>query len=318
MYLNPLFDEKEMAKEKGVIVEEIRMYQDLPQRHVQDVFMELVYGDQPVGWNIAGTEEAVKSFTRDELVSYRKAHYVASATTVIVAGSFDEKEMIAKIEKAFSSVSTEKLQDKLKVKESQNEPQIKASFKETDQTHLVIGTRTFSITDKRIPIMEVLVTILGRGMSSRLFSKMRDQLGICYYVKTSQDSFTDHGVLNISAGVDNSRVEEAVKGILGECERLKTELVSDIEMKKAKDFIAGTTMLELETSDARAEFAGFQEILKREIENPENIIAKTQKVTAKEVQKLAKEIFVNKGLNMALIGRIKDESALKSYFKFTL
>lgn len=316
MYLNPLFDSREMEKEKGVIIEEIRMYQDLPQRHVQDIFMELVYDDQPVGWNIAGTEKTVKSFTRDALVSYRKDHYVSDATTVIMAGSFDEKEMIKKIEKSFSSVSNDSTKDKLKVIESQKAPQIKTSFKETDQTHLVIGVRTFPIRDKRIPAMDVLSTILGKGMSSRLFSKMRDQLGICYYVKTCHDPFTDHGVLTISAGVDNSRVEEAVKGILSECERLKNELVSPTEMKKAKDYIAGTTMLELETSDARAEFCGFQEILKREIESPEDIITKIQKVTASEVQNLAKKIFVNKSLNMAVIGRIKDGSVLKPYFKF--
>lgn len=252
MYLNPLFDAKEMEKEKGVIIEEIRMYQDLPQRHVHDIFMELVYGNQPVGWNIAGTEEIVKSFTRDALVSYRENHYVGEATTVIVAGSFKESEMVKKIEKTFGSVSTDSMEDKLKVTESQKVPQIKTSFKETDQTHLVIGVRTFPIKDKRIPTMEVLSTVLGHGMSSRLFSKMRDQLGICYYIKTNHDPFTDHGVLTISAGVDNARVEEAVKGILGECERLKTESVSPAEMKKAKDYIAGTTMLELETSDARA------------------------------------------------------------------
>jgi predicted Zn-dependent peptidase len=315
IYLNPLFDAKEMEKEKGVIVEEIRMYRDLPQRHVHDMFMELVYGNQPVGWNIAGTEETVKSFTRDALVSYRKNHYVSGATTVIVAGSFDEKEILAKIEKAFGSISTSPMKGKLKVWESQKIPQIKTLFKETDQTHLVIGVRTFPIKDKRIPAIDVLSTILGRGMSSRLFSKMRDQLGICYYVKTEHDPFTDHGLLTISAGVDNTRVKEAVKGILGECERFKIELVSDAELKKAKDYIAGTTMLELETSDARAEFCGFQEILKKEIESPEEIIKKIQKITAADVRKLAREIFVNKSLNMALIGRFKNKSSFKPYFK---
>jgi len=316
MYLNPLFDPKEMEKEKGVIIEEIRMYQDLPQRHVQDIFMELVYGDQPVGWNIAGTEKNVKSFTHGELVSYRKNHYVSGATTVIVAGSFNESEMIKKIEKIFSNVSADEMKDKLAVKESQRTPQIRTLFKETDQTHLVIGVRTFPIRDKRMPIMDVLSTILGHGMSSRLFSKMRDQLGICYYIKTNHDPYTDHGILMIFAGVDNSRVEEAIKGILGECKRLRTELVSPAEMKKAKDYIAGTTMLGLETSDARAEYCGIQEVLKRKVELPEDIINRVRRVKAEDVRKLANGIFVNEGLNMALIGRVKDESVIEPYFKF--
>jgi predicted Zn-dependent peptidase len=170
--------------------------------------------------------------------------------------------------------------------------------------------------DERVPALTVLSTILGKGMSSRLFTKMREELGICYYVRTSPDSFTDHGNLTISAGVDNSRVEEGIKGILGECKRMKDELVSDAELKKAKDYIAGTTMLELETSDARAEFFGFEETLKHKLESPDEIIAKVNVVTATDVQKLAREIFVDKGLNMAIVGRFKDSVPFKEYFKF--
>ncbi|MCX6718951.1 MAG: pitrilysin family protein, partial [Candidatus Taylorbacteria bacterium] len=187
MYLDPLFDAAEMEKEKGVIVEEIRMYQDLPQRHVQDIFTELLYGDQPAGWNVAGTEANVRSFSRDALVKYREEHYVSGATTVIVAGSFDEVAMMGKIERAFSQISTDKGSGKLKVIEKQGEPKIEISFKETDQTHLVIGARAFPILDERVPVMTILSTILGHGMSSRLFSKMRDQLGICYYIKADHD-----------------------------------------------------------------------------------------------------------------------------------
>lgn len=316
MYQNPLFEESEIQKEKGVIVEEIRMYQDLPQRHVQDVFMELLYGDQPAGWNVAGTEDNVRAFTRENFVNYRKNNYLSGATTIIVSGSFDENEMLKKVELAFAGISSGEKAGKLKVTESQSEPQIKIDFKETDQTHLVIGTRTFNITDERIPTMLVLSTILGGGMSSRLFSKMRDQLGICYYIRTSHEPFTDHGVLTISAGVDNSRVREGIQGILGECELVKKELVSEADLRKAKDYIAGTTMLELETSDARAEYCGYQEILKRNIDLPEEVIEKVNKITAKDVQKLAQEIFVNEGLNMAIVGRFKDTNEFKEYFRF--
>ncbi len=314
MYLNPLFDAKEMEKEKGVIIEEIRMYQDMPQARANQTFMEVMYGDQPVGWHVAGTEANVRSFTRDNFVNYRNEHYVSSATTVIVSGSFDEKECIAKIEKSYDGMLSGKNKGKIATVESQNTPRVKTFFKETDQTHIVIGARTFSVTDPRIPTMHVLSTILGRGMSSRLFSRMRDELGVCYYIKTDHDPFTDHGVLTISAGVDNSRVEEAIKEILIQCKKMKDELVSPAELKKAKDYIAGTTMLELETSEARAEYVGYQEVLKHNIEKPEEIIAKINKVTATDVQKLAKEIFIDSGLNMAIVGKFKDEEVFKSYF----
>jgi predicted Zn-dependent peptidase len=315
MYQNPLFDAAEIEKEKGVIIEEIRMYRDLPQRHVHDVLAELLHGDQPAGWNIAGTEENVRSFSREDLLKYRTAHYVASATTVVVAGSFDEKKVISQIEKAFSDIKASVKAGKLEVKEEQKAPAIKAFFKETDQTHLAMAFRSFSMFDERIPVMEVLSTALGQGMSSRLFSKMRDQLGICYYINASNDAYTDHGDLVISAGVDNSRVKEAIQGILGECSRLKDELISTEELKKVKDSITGRIMLGLETSDARAEFFGMDETLKHKLESPEEFISKINAVTAADVEKLAQDIFVNEGLNMAVVGRFKDDSQFKEYFK---
>ena len=164
--------------------------------------------------------------------------------------------------------------------------------------------------------MQVLSTVLGGGMSSRLFAKMRYELGICYYIRASHDPYTDHGDLAVSAGVDNSRVEEAVKQILAECNRLKSEPIPDAELKKAKDYIAGTSMLELETSEARAEFCGYQEILKRKIELPEELITKINAVTAADVQSLAKEVFVDSGLNLALIGRV-EEAKLRPILKFS-
>jgi len=316
MYQNPLFDEVEMKKEKGVIIEELRMYKDLPQQHVQEVMAALLYGDQPAGWPVIGDEQTITGFKRQDLLKYRSAHYVGSSTTVIMAGSFDEAATIPKIEKAFAGVSVAKKHSKLPVHESQDKPAIKIEPKQTDQTHLVIAVRTFPIGDKRMPVMRVLATILGGSMSSRLFTKMRDELGICYYIGASHDPSTDHGDLAIAAGVDNSRVEEAVRQILLECSRLKDEPVPADELKKAKDYIAGTTTLGLETSEARAEFCGFQEILQKKIESPDDLIAKVNAVTSTDIQKLAKKIFVDAGLNLALIGRT-EEKAIKPLLRFS-
>lgn len=314
LYLNPLFDVKEIEKEKGVIIEEIRMYQDMPHRDVHDILNSLVHGDQPAGWNIAGTESNVRSFTREQLISYRNDHYVSGATTVVVAGSFDEVTIASDIEKHFHDMPALTKKGKESVIEKQTTPAIKIKFKETDQTHLAIAVRAFSIFDSRVPTLNVLATILGKGMSSRLFSKMRDQLGICYYINAGSNFFTDHGDLTISAGVDASRIDEAVKGILEECRRLKDELVSDAELQKAKDNIAGTSMLELETSESRSEFFGSQEVIKGRIESLEEMLAKVRAVTADDIQKLAQEIFIDAHLNMAVVGKMKDDSRFKSYF----
>jgi predicted Zn-dependent peptidase len=316
LYNNPLFDPNEMEKEKGVIVEEIRMYEDMPQAKVGRLFMELVYGDQPAGWDIAGTEGNVRSFSRDILVAYRNAHYVAEATTVVISGNFDKKKILADIERSFSGISPLKKKDKAKVAEKQDGPQVKIGLKETDQTHIILGVRSFSLESPYRPALSVLSAILGKGMSSRLFDKLRNEMGVCYYVDADSDLYTDHGLFAVSAGVDNTRVDEAIKVILSELSRIVREKVSDAELIKVKDFIAGNTMLALETSDALANYAGGRETLEGKVETPEKSIAKIRAVTAEDVMDVAKKIFVDKNLNLAIVGNYKDEERFKRILSF--
>lgn len=316
IYLNPLLDQAEIEKEKGVIVEEIKMYQDLPHRHVQDLFMSLVYGDQPAGWNIAGTEENVKSFSQKDFIKYRKEHYVAEATTVIISGSFDEKSIIEKVEKAFAGISLDKKENKIAVAQSQTKPEILLNYKETDQAHLVLGVRSLDAKNENDTTLAVLATILGRGMSSRLFQKLRAEMGVGYYVHASQDSYTDHGLFSISTGVDTKRVEEVIKVLLSECKKIINEPISDEEMKKVKDYICGSFMLGLETSDARAEYVAIDTILKGKITPPKEEIEKIQKVTAEQVKEIAKKIFVDEGLNLAIIGPYKDKEIFEKILTF--
>ena len=307
MYLNPLFDEGEITKERGVIIEEIRMYQDMPQRHVQDVFLELLYGDQPAGWGIAGTEATVKSFSRQNFINYRAQHYVADATVVVVAGDINEDETIAKVEKIFAQLPQTSKGGKIPVSEPQTQPAIKVQFKETDQTHLVLGVRSFPILSPETPKLTVLGGILGGGMSSRLFQRLRDEMGVGYYVSASNDPFTDHGVFAVSTGVDNSRVAEVVTAILDEFKKLKETKVSPEELRKVKDQLNGSLMLGLESSDSRAEFCAGQEILKKSIKSPDDMAADIEAVTADDIQNIARTIFTDERLNLALIGRFKEE-----------
>lgn len=311
MYLHPTFPEKDLEIEKGVIVEEINMYEDLPQRLVHEVFGELLYGDQPAGWSIAGTKENVRGFNRDDFVNYRKKHYVAGATTIVVAGDIDPQDVFKKTEKYFSEIPTSKKTGKKKVVEKQAAPAVKLRFKETDQTHLVLGFRAFDMYDKRIPTLNLLSTVLGNGMSSRLFQKMRDQLGICYYVRAGINDLTDHGNLTVWAGVDSARVEEGIDGILGEMKRIRDEKVSEQELRKAKDYRIGNMYLGLESSDSLADFYGFQEIFKQKIKTPKDLEKEIEKVTAADIQRVAKEIIQNKKLNLAIVGKYKDEERFK-------
>ena len=316
VYLNSTLPEKEIEKEKGVIIEELNMYQDLPQVKVGEIFGELLYGDQPAGRPIIGTRENIKKMTREDFVKYRQAHYVAKATTVVVAGKIQEKKIISQIEKLFSGISKGKKSGKEKVKESQKAPQAKVFFKETDQTHLVIGFRSFDRYDKRNTELSILSVILGGGMSSRLFQKMREELGICYYVRSGKDSSTTHGSFNISAGVSNTRVSEAITGILDEVKKIVKEAVPKDELRKAKDYMIGNMFLGLESSDSLADFFGFQELMHdKKILTSDDIVSKIEKVAAKDIQKVAQEILKNENLNLAIVGPFKDSSEFLQLLK---
>lgn len=308
IYLNSLFNAEEIEKEKGVILEEINMYEDIPSKKIHSLFMELVYGDQPAGWDIAGNKEVIKKLKRDDFLGYHKSHYLPQSTVVVVAGAFEEKTALTLIENSFSNLAQNKKSDKLKVKDLQEKPEELVRFKESDQTHLVMGVRAFSIFDKRRFALNVLADILGGGMSSRLFQKIREEMGAAYYVYASPDLYSDHGLLLMSAGVDHNKIEEVVKAVMHEFSHFKEKLVSAEELKRAKEHIIGTFFLSLETSDELGSFYGAQEISGLEFLTPLELADKIQEVSAEDIQKTAQEIFRESRLNLALIGPFKNRS----------
>lgn len=312
IYLHPLFNEGEMEKEKGVICEEINMYEDLPQHKVQDLIMEVLYGDVPAGWSIAGDKETVKKFRKEDFLKYRGEHYVPSATTVVIAGNFKEKEAEKMIKDRFSKMVSAKKNGKLLVSEQQKSPMALIKNKSSDQTHLVLAVRTFDAKDERNYALDVLSQVLGGGMSSRLFQKLREEMGAAYYVRSSNNAFTDHGFFEASAGVDNKRAKEIVSAIVEEFGKIKKEKVEEKELSRAKESIIGNLFLSLETSDSVANFFGIQEVIKKEMENPEEYAKRIKEITAGDVLKVAKEVFREDHLNLALIGPFgKDDDFVK-------
>jgi len=316
MYLNPTFPEADIEKEKGVIIEEINMYEDLPQRVVHEIFGELLHGDTPYGWTVLGPRENIRAMKREDFLNYRKAHYVTEKTMIVVAGDVNAEDAFKKIENKFKNISSGNVLNKKKFTEKQNKPELKIKYKETDQSHLVIGVRTFDLHDKRMPTLKVLSAILGGGMSSRLFQRMREELGICYYVRSSINDSSNHGDFTISAGVNKKRLDVAVKGILEEIKTLRDKAIARAELKKAKDYLIGRMYLNLESSDSLASFYGFQEITRSKIKTPKEIEKEIEAVTAGDVKNLAKQIFINKNLNMAIVGNIKNKSPLSKIFHF--
>ncbi len=310
MYVNPVFNPHDIEKERGVIIEEINMYEDLPQRKVQELFMNLVYGDQPAGWDVAGTKENVRRFTRDDFISYRSRHYVPRATVVVVAGGFS-RSILKDVECHFMPLAPGKKDKKLKVVESQLAPNELIRFKESDQTHAVLGFRTFDEFDERRFALQVLADILGGGMGSRLFQLVREKLGAAYYVRAGADLYSDHGLLTMSAGLDHKKVEVVLEAILGECARFTKDLVPKDELARAKEHLTGGLLLSLETSDQLGYYYAGQEISGRRIMGPNVLERKVRAVTSEQVKKVAREVFVDRGLNLALIGPAKGTSFKK-------
>ncbi len=303
IYLHSTLPEKEIEKEKGVIVEEINMYEDIPQRQVQDEFMALLFGDQPAGFPVTGSKENVLGFRRSDFADYRTAHYVAQATTVIVAGNFEEEKVIAAVSEKFSKISTGPKAGKPAVVERQTKPAVAVKEKVTDQVHLVLGLPSIRAADPRNAAFRVLATMLGGGMSSRLFVRLREEMGVCYYVSASHDPMTDHGLFEISAGVDKKRVAEVVETLIAELKKTKEDEVSAAELTKVKEYIVGTMSLSLESSDALADFYGFQELMRRKLEQPDQIAREIRAVTAADLRRVANDFFVTEHLNLALIGK---------------
>ena len=316
IYLNSTFPEAEMEKEKGVIVEEINMYEDMPASHVHDIYDKVLYGDQPAGWSIAGTKENIYKMVRDNFVNYKNSHYVSSNTVIVVSGNVTSDEVYKEVNKYFKDIkSTDKVK-KIKTKDSQATPNVLVKYKETDQTHFVLGVRTFSLFDKRNVTLSLLSGVLGAGMSSRLFIKLREEMGVAYYVRAYNDPSLDHGSFQISAGVNNIRTEEVIKEILKECNLLIDKKVSDNELEKVKSFIIGNMKMSLEATDDIANFYGGQELMKNEIKSLEEKIKEIKKVTSADIQKMAKIIFKNKNLNLAIIGPFKNDANFKEILKF--
>jgi len=315
IFLNSKIDSREIEKERGVIIEELNMYLDTPVRHIRDLFESILYGDQPAGWEIVGTKENLKKVQRKDFIDYIQNHYSSSNTIVCVSGNFNQEKMAEDIKRKFKAINKKQPREKRKVIEGQKEPQVHLRFKETDQTHFCLGVRAFDLFSPKIYVQEVLATILGGNMSSRLFIKVREKNGLAYYIKTEAESFTDSGYLVTQAGIPHAALPKAVAMILKEYKNLAGQIITESELKKAKDYLKGNLVLSLESSDALASFYAGQELLTNKILTLKEECAKIDKVKASEVKALAKEIFKKESLNLAVIGPHKNEDELQKLMR---
>ena len=305
IYLNSLLDIREVEKERRVILEELKMREDLPMTRVLETFEELLYGDQPAGWMVGGTKETVNNIRREDIFKYYQLHYVAPSTVVCLAGPFGHKESLEKVNKYFAETKDRALPDNSpKTVESQKKPGLLVKNKSTDQTHLNLGFRAFSLGHPDRFTLELLSLILGGGMSSRLFQKVREEEGLTYYIHSENNLETDSGYMVVRAGVAHDKVGFAIESILGEINDVKNNGVDAKELQKVKDQIKGQTALSLESSSDWASFYGEQEILRNKVLTPQEILSQVDKVKLEDIQRVAREVFTSERLNLALVGPI--------------
>ena len=314
MTLNSLLDEKEIEREKGTIIEEIRMYEDTPMMNIGEVFESLIYSDHTLGMDIAGTEKTVSEMKREDFIKYRNDFYNPENMILTVAGGTTESEVLSLSEKYFSKlVKKETIDINKKFENKQTGPKIKLHGKKKEQTHIILGYLADGKAYKGKYAQTLLATILGGGMSSRMFTEVRERRGLCYSIRTSMDRYTDIGYMGTYAGLDTKRAEEAVSVILDEHKKIidGKAPITEKELNKAKEFIKGHLALALEDTSDVSSFFGDQELFSEKVLTPEEVFKKIDKVTLAEVNDEAKRLFVPERLNLAIIGPYDNDDDFK-------
>ena len=316
MLLNSLFAKEEIERERNVITEEIRMYLDTPMRHVPDVYDALLFGDQPLGWDTAGTLESLKNIKRPDFFKYLEDFYTPSNMLVVISGGVDSEKVNLLVDHYMGSIKNYKAKGFDKVEVNQAKPGVKIFYKKSEQAHFCLGVRAYPTGHPNRYKLAVLNTILGASMSSRLFIQLRERRGLAYYVRSGAEEYHDAGSIAAQAGVLPKNIEDSIKVILNEFSVLAQVPVSEVELKKAKEYLKGKLILELEDSREVSNLFGLQELLEEKIRTPAEIIENVEKVTGSDIQKVAEDIFVNQGLNLAIIGPYKSEDKFEKILKF--
>jgi predicted Zn-dependent peptidase len=314
MLLHATFPPEEIEKERGVIIEEERMYQDTPMYRAGWDFEELLFGNHPLGWDTIGTEALIRSVTQNDFQKHKDDLYLASNLVVTMAGKIAESQAMKLAERFFGAIDGRKDRSFLALKKYGSE-RIFLRSKSTEQAHLVLGVPGIPSQDKDHFAHRLLAIILGGNMSSRMFLNIREARGLCYYISTDVDSYMDAGALSTRAGVDQSRLEEAIKAIVHEYMMCSDKGVTNEELQRAKDFLRGKIALSMEDSEERAHFFGKQQLLYPKVRDIPEYFAEINKITRAQVNQLAKRLLKPEEFRLVVIGKEKDKEKLQKLLK---
>jgi predicted Zn-dependent peptidase len=299
------FEPEEIDREKGVIVEEMNMYFDTPRDFISGVYDNLLYGDQPVGWDIIGRKETVRAAQRETFLDYVDRWYKPHRMVVGVGGNLGE-DLLPRIEELLGDLADGQTGSPEPAKLDRQNGRVLVHTKQSDQAHLCMGVLGYPLTHPDRYALQVLQTVLGGGMSSRLFTEVRERRGLAYYVYAVNQAYTDTGTLYAQAGVDINRIDEAITTIVAELRRMADETVPDDELTKAKAFSKGRFVLQTESPQGMILFGLRREVLEGQAVEPGEVLAGLEAVTAEDVQRVARDLIDAQRLRLALIGPFDD------------
>lgn len=314
MLLHSKFDPEEIEKERGVIIEEINMYEDTPMRKIGDLYENLMYGDTKLGRDIAGRKEVIKKVTKQDFISYVDRFYTPSNTVVTIAGgleTYDPQSLQAMVGQYFGGWEKKEPVDIERFDKVQTAPQVMVHYKDTQQAHIALGVPSYHLNHPNRYKLSVMSAILGGGMSSRLFIEVREKRGLAYYVRSSNEQYEDVGNFVTQAGVDVARIDDAVKVIAEQLMKMKDEGVTEEELSKAKEYLKGRFTLDLEDSKSVASLFASTQLLEDHVRTPEEILESLDEVESKHVQEVAADIFKKDQFNLAVVGPYKEEERFK-------
>ena len=304
MVRNSRFDPEEIEREKGVIVEEMNMYFDTPRDFVGGVYENLLYGDQPLGRDIIGSKETVRAATRDTFTSFIDRWYRPERMVVGLGGRVGDG-LVERLEELLGSIEPRQTGTPEPAVIPANGSPVKVHTKQSDQAHIVLGARSYPLGHPDRYALQLLTTVLGGGMSSRLFTEVRERRGLAYYVFGTNSSYLDAGSLYAQAGVDIDRIDDAVTTIAAELRRIAAEPVPTAEFEKARSFAKGRFVLGIESPHGTIMYGLRREVLLGEAEEPEATLAGLDAVTVEDIQRVAQDV-VGKQLKLAVIGPFED------------
>ncbi len=308
MLFAPLIDAAELEKERLVVLEELKMYQDSPQEHVHSLYEQISWPNHPLGRDIGGTEASVRALSRDDLLRYLEEHYLLKNLVVTIAGPLSHEEAIALIEPHLKTRGNGAASSPFLPSVANGaKPGVLLKNKKTEQAHVCFGVHAPSYMDKDRHVIDILNCVLGEGMSSRLFLEVREKLGLAYDVHSYVNRMYDTGVLGIYAGTEPRQAARAVGAIVGQLKRLCDEPVKPAELTKAKEFYKGRLLLQMESTNSVATWYGGQEALMGRIEDVDQTMAEIDTVTADKVTEVARSLF-SQNLQLAVIGPFRSEA----------